>query len=421
MAITRRTALALAAGGAAAVALAPVAAQAVTTEATEPGRARAGSPGDVVGKVTVGYQGWFAAPGDGAPINGWWHWSPDMSQAPRPGAVSAKSWPDVRDYTRTYPTAMPDLNGGGKAALFSSWDQQTVDTHFRWMRENNIDTAALQRFNPFGSEGPTRDAMAQKVRGAAEANGRKFYVMYDVTNWTSMASQIKQDWSQKMSAHTGSSSYARQGGKPVVCIWGFGFSDDARPFGAAECLDVVNWFKQQGCYVIGGVPTHWRTGTEDSRPGFSGVYHAFDMLSPWMVGRIGNAADSDNFYQNVNQPDMADCAAHGIDYQPCVLPGDLQDRQRAHGDFMWRQFYNMVRVGAQGIYVSMFDEYNEANQIGKTAETAAAVPAGSGILALDEDGTACSADYYLRLTGDGGRMLKGQIGLTAQRPTPVRL
>ena len=32
-------------------------------------------PGDVVGKVTVGYQGWFACVGDGAPINSWWHYS----------------------------------------------------------------------------------------------------------------------------------------------------------------------------------------------------------------------------------------------------------------------------------------------------------------------------------------------------------
>ena len=65
----------------------------------------------------------------------------------------------------------------------------------------------------------------------------------------------------------------------------------------------------------------------------------------------------------------------------------------------------------------MFDEFNEGNQICKTAETQADVPAGSGYLALDEDGTRCSADYYMRLTGDGGRMLKGQIALTAIRPT----
>ncbi len=100
-----------------------------------------------------------------------------------------------------------------------------------------------------------------------------------------------------------------------------------------------------------------------------------------------------------------------------MLPGDVSGRQRAHGDFMWRQFYNMVRAGVQGIYISMFDEFNEGNQIAKTAETQASVPADSGFLALDEDGTACSSDYYLRLTGDGGRMLKGQIALTATRPT----
>ncbi|MEU8270970.1 hypothetical protein AB0B89_27895, partial [Sphaerisporangium sp. NPDC049002] len=47
--------------------------------------ASAASPvGDVVGKITVGYQGWFAAPGDGAPINGWWHWSANMGQPPSP-------------------------------------------------------------------------------------------------------------------------------------------------------------------------------------------------------------------------------------------------------------------------------------------------------------------------------------------------
>jgi hypothetical protein len=417
MAITRRRMIGGALGAAAGIGTAVTMQQAGA--APEPNAApKASAVGDVVGKISVGYQGWFACKGDGAPINGWWHWAPDMSKAPAPGANSAKSWPDTGDYTRTYPTSMPDLNGGGKAALFSSYDQQTVDTHFRWMRENAIDTAGLQRFNPTGGEGPTRDAMAQKVRQAAEANGRKFYIMYDVTGWTSMRDQIKADWTSKMKTHTASGAYARQNGKPVVCIWGFGFSDNARPFEPGECKDVVDWFKVQGCYVIGGVPTHWRTGTEDSRAGFSDVYHAFNMISPWMVGRISTAAQSDQFYSNINQPDQADCDAHGIDYQPCVLPGDLQERHRAHGDFMWRQFYNMVRLGAQGIYISMFDEFNESNQIAKTAATAADIPSGSGIWALDEDGTACSSDYYLRLTGDGGRMLKKETGLTANRPTP---
>jgi hypothetical protein len=384
----------------------------------DPAAQAASPPGDVVGKITVGYQGWFAAIGDGSPINGWWHWSNNWGQAPSPSNRAITAWPDMRDYTTTYRTAFANLGNGQPATLFSNYDQQTVDTHFRWMRENNCDTAALQRFNPVGGEGSIRDAVTLKVRSAAEANGRKFYIMYDVTNWLNMQSEIKTDWTNKMSAMVASPAYARQNGKPVVCIWGFGFNDPGRPFAPGPCQDVINWFKAQGCYVIGGVPTHWRTETEDSRTGFAGVYRSFDMISPWMVGRIGNVADTDRFYTNVNQPDQAECNARGIDYQPCVLPGDLPARHRAHGDFMWRQFYNMVRLGAQGIYISMFDEYNEGNQIAKTTETQASVPVGSGFLALDEDGTFCSSDYYLRLTGDGGRMLKGQIALTPVRPTP---
>jgi F5/8 type C domain len=413
MAVSRRTfiasALAATAAGAAGVTIARTA-TAATTPAASPA-------GDVVGKITVGYQGWFACVGDNAPINAWWHWGQNWAQTPSPANNVIKAWPDMREYTATYQTAYANFNNGQPATLFSSFDQQTVNTHFQWMQQNGCDTAALQRFNPNSSEGPTRDAMATKVRTAAEATGRKFYIMYDVSGWSTMQAEIKADWTSKMSAHTASAAYARQNGKPVVCIWGFGFNDNNHPFDANACLDVINFFKGQGCYVIGGVPREWRTGDGGSRPGFSAVYHAFNMISPWMVGAIGNAADSDSVYQNINIPDQADCNANGIDYQPCVLPGDVSGRQRAHGDFMWRQFYNMVRVGAQGIYISMFDEYGEGNQIAKTAENQAMTPAGSGLLALDEDGTACSSDYYLRLTADGGRMLKGQIALTPTRPT----
>ncbi|GHH72981.1 hypothetical protein GCM10018793_10890 [Streptomyces sulfonofaciens] len=418
MSIDRRTLLASALAATAGAAGTVAGRQAEAAPVPGTADAPAASPvGDVVGKITVGYQGWFACGGDGAPINGWWHWSKDMGRAPSPSNSGITSWPDISEYQNVYPTDYGSLNSGRAAALFSSWDDQTVDTHFRWMRENDCDTAALQRFNPFSPEDPTRDAMAQKVRKAAEAYGRKFYIMYDVTGWTAMQSQIKDDWTSKMRAHTASGAYARQNGKPVVCIWGFGFDDDGRPFAPAQCLDVVNWFKGQGVYLIGGVPTHWRTGTEDSRPGFSDVYHGFHMISPWMVGRISDTAGADRFLRDVNTPDKADCDAHGIDYQPCVIPGDLQSGHRAHGDLMWRQFYNMVGLKAAGIYISMFDEYNESNQIAKTAATAADVPAGAGYRALDEDGTACSSDYYLRLTADGGRMLKGRIPLTATRPT----
>jgi hypothetical protein len=374
-------------------------------------------PGDVVGKVTVGYQGWFAANGDGSPINAWWHWTQDWAKSPGPTNSGIKSWPDVREYTSTYATSFANLGNGEPAKLFSSYNDQTVNTQFLWMKQNGLDVAALQRFNPNGIEGPVRDAITAKVKSAAELHGRKFYIMYDISGWTNMQTEIKTDWTSKMSAYISSTAYAKQNGKPVICIWGFGFNDNNHPFTAAACLDVINWFKNKGCYVIGGVPTNWRTQTSDSRPDFLHTYKALDMISPWMIGRIGTINEIDNKFRTINMPDMAYCKANGIDYQPCVLPGDLQEHQRLHGDFMWRQFYNMKSLSVNGLYISMFDEYNEGNQIAKTAETSAYIPAGSNFVTLDEDGTACSSDYYLRLSGDGAKLFRGEIPLTSTRPT----
>src|SRR3982751_4604177 len=122
----------------AAAALSPAAAILPGTQAQA-----ASGPGDVVGKVTVGYQGWFACPGDGAPIGGWWHWSRDRFQPPPPSNTTIVSSPDMRDFAHAYPTAYPNLGNGQPATLFSSYDQQTVDTHFGWMRTYGVDTAAL--------------------------------------------------------------------------------------------------------------------------------------------------------------------------------------------------------------------------------------------------------------------------------------
>ncbi len=370
-------------------------------------------PGDVVGKVTVGYQGWFACNGDGSPMNNWWHWSANWGQPPAISNVAIKAWPDIREFAAVYPTAFSNLNNGQPAALFSSYDQQTVNTHAAWLQQNGIDTIALQRFDPNGGE-VNRDGMAVKVRIAAETYGRKFYIMYDSSGWTAMQTEIKADWTNKMSALTSSPAYARQNGKPVVCIWGLCMNDTTHPFSPAVCLDVINWFKSQGCYVIGGVRRDWRTVD----PTYFDAYHAMNMISPWLIGAVGNVSGADNIYNNFMIADQADCNANGVDYQPCVLPGDVSiPGQRTHGDLMWRMFYNATRVGCQGIYISMFDEYNEGNQIAKTTENLSTVPANSTFASLNEDGTACSSDYYLRLTGDGGRMFKGMTALTSARPT----
>ena len=328
----------------------------------------------------------------------------------------------MRDYTRSYQTAYANLGNGQPATLFSSYDQQTVDTHFRWMQENGCDTAALQRFNPFGGEGadPRRDDRqgAHGRRGDAAASS------------TSCTTSPTGRTCSRRSRPTGPPRCRRTPrrrptpGRTASRSCASGASASTTPAARSPrppCLDVINWFKAQGCYVIGGVPTYWRQGINDSRPGFFDVYHAFNMISPWMVGRTGDLGGLDWFYNNVNvgRPGRVQRPRHRLPALracPATCPPGTAGTATSTGgtSTTWSA------LGAQGIYISMFDEYNEGNQIAKTAENAALdarpTPASAP---LDEDGTACSSDYYLRITADGGRMLKGQLALTADPADPA--
>ena len=98
------------------------------------------------------------------------------------------------------------------------------------MRDHGIDGAAVQRF-----VGSLADPVMHKrvnrvldnVRHGAEANGRVFYIVYDVSGARpeSVISTIRQDWKHLVedSHITDSPSYLRDHGKPVLQLWGFGF------------------------------------------------------------------------------------------------------------------------------------------------------------------------------------------------------
>jgi hypothetical protein len=89
---------------------------------------------DVIGKLVVGYQGWFGAKGDKSPRDSWIHWV-DNTDHPYKDHQKFELWPDTSEYTTTYQTGYAALGNGKPAKLFSSWDKQTVDTHFKWMQQ----------------------------------------------------------------------------------------------------------------------------------------------------------------------------------------------------------------------------------------------------------------------------------------------
>lgn len=81
----------------------------------------------------------------------------------------------------------------------------------------------------------------------------------DISGWTRFRDGITQDLENNLLPMRifNSSGYAIQNGKPVVCVWGFGFSN--RPDNSADGIALINYLKSRGFFVIGGCPGNWAT------------------------------------------------------------------------------------------------------------------------------------------------------------------
>src|SRR6188472_2712448 len=94
------------------------------------------------GLVMAGYQGWFAAEGDGSQ-RGWYHYQGNGGFYP--GNTNVDFWPDITDYTKRYKSPF-QFADGSDAYLYSPYDEESVDLHFKWMKTYGIDGVHMQRF-----------------------------------------------------------------------------------------------------------------------------------------------------------------------------------------------------------------------------------------------------------------------------------
>ncbi|HTL58784.1 MAG TPA: glycoside hydrolase family 71/99-like protein [Candidatus Limnocylindrales bacterium] len=382
-------------------------------------------------KLLMGYQGWFACPGDGSAVNSWVHWF--GNNTPTAANANFDFWPDTSelDPDELFTTSLTYSNGS-PAKLYSAYKQKTVLRHFKWMQDNHLDGVFFQRFLtdlPGGNFSALRNQVAVNVRVGAETYGRVFAIMYDISGYptNSLVNKLTNDWLYLLNTQhvTNSSAYLYHNGKPVVAIWGFGFS--GRPDTPQQAQQAIDWFKSTGCTVMGGVPTNWRTLTGDAQtnPSWSNAFRAFNIISPWSVGRYANNSGADSYRTSVTVPDLADCKSHGIEYLPVIFPGfswsnlnngPLNQIPRNGGNFYWRQAYNAVRSGCTMIYGAMFDEVDEGTAMYKLAPTAAQLPAQGAFVPLNIDGYNLNSDWYLRLADQAGKMLRGDIPLTSSIP-----
>jgi hypothetical protein len=222
-----------------------------------------------------------------------------------------------------------------------------------------------------------------------------------------------------------------------VELWGFGVkgATHATPGQAQGTIDLFHQpsAPQYRATLIGGVPSYWQRLNQDSEtdPAWTKVYASYDVINPWAVGRYANRDQTNTYLQAVTIPDLKSTAARGQEYMPVIFPGfswgnlypgsPFNEISRQCGRFYWRQAYNVISAKAPMIFVAMFDEVDEGTAMFKLAATKNQLPANANLVPLDVDGCNLPSDWYLRLGGETGKMLRGDIPLTQDIPITADL
>jgi len=386
-------------------------------------------PSTLDNKIMAGYQGWFGAAGDGSGY-GWIHWS-SGGAAPNANNISFDMWPDLREYDadELYATdfVYSDLSNAG---LFSSYNPKTVDRHVLWMKEYGIDGVFVQRFIS-SALGRTdqRDTVLQNVRNAAENHGRVFANMYDLSGGKeTVVEDVKNDWMHIVDdlKITESPNHLHHNGRPVLSIWGINVGNTKENLTSSMAAELIQWLTHDApekylVTLMAGVNDDWRT----QDPEWQAVYDSLDVISPWAVGRYGDINGADNFRNNKIEPDLANTLSRNLDYMPVIFPGfswynlygeKFNHHKRNGGTFYWRQMFNAIDAGCNMVYIAMYDEVDEGTAIFKTAENASQTPTTGRFANLDIDGYKVPSDWYLRLSGEGTKMLRGEVPLTSTIP-----
>lgn len=376
------------------------------------------------GLVMAGYQGWFNAPDDGAG-RGWYHYK--GNEGFRPGSCTIDFWPEVSEYEKLYKTEFK-FDDGTPAYVFSSYDESTVDVHFKWMRDYGLDGVFMQRFvTEICRESSLKhfNKVLNSAMKAANKYNRAICVMYDLSGMRpGQESVLLKDISviaekYSLKDHNENPSYLYHNGKPLVTVWGVGFND-RRHYGLDEAEKIISGLKAQGFSVMLGVPTHWRelSGDTESDSRLHDLIRQCDIVMPWFVGRYDELT-----YPRYNQLVSADvkwAKNNGVDYAPLAFPGfswrnmkgqNSTQIQRNEGSFFWKQLSGAIAVGAEMIYIAMFDEIDEGTAIFKCAKR---VPVGiSTFVPIEEE---IESDHYLWLAGQAGKMLRKELPLTMTQP-----
>jgi hypothetical protein len=372
-------------------------------------------------KVLCGYQGWFRCAGDGTD-EGWLHWSRNRNKV-APDSLSVEMWPDMSEYSVGERYDVPGFTGPDNqpAHLFSSANSSTVERHFQWMREYGIDGVFVQRFL-VNLRKPSFDDVLNHVRSSAEKSERVYAVCYDLSGAPKdrMYDLLVNDWKRLVDEVkiTEDDRYLHHNSKPVLFVWGF-FSDR---FDASLAHRIIDFLKDDDRYavtLIGGCQWQWRN-VQDVE--WARAFRRLDLISPWNVGNYAVSDGKKVAATGSWKADIAEADKHGMGVLPVIYPGfgwtnlkgvdaDRATIPRRGGEFFWEQFVTASKLDIEMAYVAMFDEVDEATAIFKVSNTP---PTQARFQTFE----GLPSDWYLRLTGEGTKVIRGER--KAELDLPIR-
>lgn len=380
----------------------------------------------IQGKTLCGYQGWFRCPGD-AGGRGWVHWSGDGKRI-LPETLTFEMWPDMTEYDADEQCDAPGFAypDGSQARLYTAENAKTVLRHFKWMAQYGIHGVWLQRFLVGFPGGPdeffaSSNRIMDHVRDAARETGRIWAIAFDMAAMPSESiyDAIATEWKRVVDTGvTADERYLHERGLPVVMVWGFYPKQNITPAIANRIIDFFKADSKYRAYLCGGCEWEWRT---DSTPGWPEFLRRFDAICPWNVGNYGIDGDGKKWAStHYWKEDLAEAKRVGMSYLPVFYPGFSWDNlkhfpagrsnvPREGGKFLWRQFCAAAELGLEAGYIAMFDEVDEGTAIYKITNTPPTQAHFVGYEGLP-------SDWYLRLAGEGTRMLLHERPFTAELP-----
>jgi hypothetical protein len=244
-------------------------------------------------------------------------------------------------------------------------------------------------------------------------------------NRSRLFGQLTNDWTWLASDFklTQDPRYLHHNGRPVLMIFGFypeRFPDPALP------KQIIAWFKTNSVCPVTLLGSGWWDWRRRATGEWTNIYRSFDGYCPWNTGNYAlsmNHGVTNKYASTSYWPgDVAAAKKAGMFYLPQLYPGFSWDNlqrlppgtsaiPRLGGDFLWKQFYDAAKSGLDMAFVGMFDEVDEGTAIFKVTNS----PPIQGHWVTYEG---LPADWYLRVTGEGAKLLHGHRA--SQRELPIK-